>query len=96
METVSQIFSMLFGTPLIPAALIGLVWGVIGGALPGLSASVTMALILPFTYAIDPMSAIVLLASVYIGAEYGGSIPAISSARPARIPPRRRSSTASR
>jgi len=77
METLSQITSMLFGTPLIPAALIGLVWGVIGGALPGLSASVTMALILPFTYALDPMSAIVLLASVYIGAEYGGSIPAI-------------------
>lgn len=77
MTTLSQIMSMLFGTPLIPAALIGLVWGVIGGALPGLSASVTMALILPFTYAIDPMSAIVLLASVYIGAEYGGSIPAI-------------------
>lgn len=77
MGTLSQIASMLLGTPLIPAALIGLVWGVIGGALPGLSASVTMALILPFTYAIDPMSAIVLLASVYIGAEYGGSIPAI-------------------
>ncbi len=72
METLSQIGSMLFGTPLIPAALVGLVWGVIGGALPGLSASVTMALILPFTYALDPMSAIVLLASVYIGAEYGG------------------------
>ncbi len=77
METLSQIASMVFGTPLVPAALIGLVWGVIGGALPGLSASVTMALILPFTYTTDPMSAIVLLASVYIGAEYGGSIPAI-------------------
>ena len=44
METLSQVVSMLFGTPLIPAALIGLVWGVIGGAMPGLSASVTMAL----------------------------------------------------
>jgi putative tricarboxylic transport membrane protein len=77
MDSASQIFMMLFATPLIPAALVGLVWGVIGGALPGLSASVTMALILPFTYALDPMSAIVLLASVYIGAEYGGSIPAI-------------------
>jgi putative tricarboxylic transport membrane protein len=36
-----------------------------------------MALILPLTYTLDPMSAIVLLASTYIGAEYGGSIPAI-------------------
>ena len=77
MESLSIIFAMLFGTMLIPASLIGLVWGVIGGAMPGLSASVTMALVLPFTYGMDPMSAIVMLASVYIGAEYGGSIPAI-------------------
>ncbi len=77
MESLSLIVAMLFGTMLIPASLIGLVWGVIGGAMPGLSASVTMALVLPFTYGMDPMSAIVMLASVYIGAEYGGSIPAI-------------------
>ena len=77
MEDASRIVQMLFGTALVPAAALGLVWGVIGGALPGLSASVTMALILPLTYTLDPMSAIVLLASVYIGAEYGGSIPAI-------------------
>ena len=36
-----------------------------------------MALLLPFTVGMDPTSAIVLLASVYVGAEYGGSIPAI-------------------
>src|SRR3546814_4294560 len=36
-----------------------------------------MALLLPFTYALEPMTAIVLLASTYVGAEYGGSIPAI-------------------
>ncbi len=36
-----------------------------------------MALVLPFTYAMDPAQAIALLACVYIGAEYGGSIPAI-------------------
>ncbi len=77
MESLGALFQMLFGTALVPAAFIGLIWGVIGGALPGLSASVTMALILPLTYTLDPMPAIVLLASVYIGAEYGGSIPAI-------------------
>jgi putative tricarboxylic transport membrane protein len=54
-----------------------LVWGIIGGALPGISASITMALLLPFTYGMDPMIAIVLLSATYIGAEYGGSIPAI-------------------
>ena len=36
-----------------------------------------MALLLPFTYTLPPVVAIVMLASCYIGAEYGGSIPAI-------------------
>ena len=36
-----------------------------------------MALLLPFTYTMNPIPAIVLLASTYVGAEYGGSIPAI-------------------
>ncbi|MCC7045654.1 MAG: tripartite tricarboxylate transporter permease [Alphaproteobacteria bacterium] len=61
----------------IPAAFAGTAWGIFGGALPGLSPSVAMALLLPFTYGLDPAAAIVLLASVYVGAEYGGSIPAI-------------------
>jgi putative tricarboxylic transport membrane protein len=73
----SRALELTMTTPLVPAALAGLVWGIIGGALPGISASITMALILPFTFGMDPMVAIVLLASTYIGAEYGGSIPAI-------------------
>jgi putative tricarboxylic transport membrane protein len=68
---------LLTATPLVPVALIGLTWGILGGALPGISASITMALVLPFTYTMDPAMAIALLACVYIGAEYGGSIPAI-------------------
>ncbi len=55
----------------------GCLWGILGGALPGISPSIAMALLLPFTYGMDPIPAIVLLASVYVGAEYGGSIPAI-------------------
>ena len=77
MEDLSRALALLVTTPLVPVAIAGLVWGIIGGALPGISASITMALVLPLTYTLDPMSAIVLLASVYIGAEYGGSIPAI-------------------
>ncbi len=61
----------------IPAAFAGVVWGIFGGALPGISPSIAMALLLPFTYGMDPTAAIVLLAAVYVGAEYGGSIPAI-------------------
>ncbi|MFN6999679.1 tripartite tricarboxylate transporter permease [Elioraea tepidiphila] len=55
----------------------GVLWGILGGALPGISPSIAMALLLPFTYGMEPIPAIVLLASVYVGAEYGGSIPAI-------------------
>src|SRR6267378_3190551 len=68
---------MLVTTPVVPAAIGGLIWGILGGATPGISASITMALLLPFTYTLEPMPAIVMLATCYIGAEYGGSIPAI-------------------
>jgi putative tricarboxylic transport membrane protein len=67
----------LIGTWSIPAAFFGVAWGIVGGALPGISPSIAMALLLPFTYSLDPVTAVVMLASVYVGAEYGGSIPAI-------------------
>jgi putative tricarboxylic transport membrane protein len=67
----------LISPTLLLAAFAGVLWGIIGGALPGISASITMALLLPFTYGMDPVTGIVLLASTYVGAEYGGSIPAI-------------------
>ena len=67
----------LFTTPIVPAAFGGVAWGILGGALPGISPSITMALLLPFTYSMGPTTAVVLLASTYVGAEYGGSIPAI-------------------
>jgi putative tricarboxylic transport membrane protein len=62
---------------IIPSAFAGVAWGILGGALPGISPSITMALLLPLTYTLDPAVAIVMLASTYVGAEYGGSIPAI-------------------
>ena len=65
------------GLSTIFASLVGVIWGIFGGALPGISPSIAMALLLPFTYGMEPVTAIVLLASVYVGAEYGGSIPAI-------------------
>jgi putative tricarboxylic transport membrane protein len=77
MTTFWDIFHLLTGTPLVLIALGGLTWGILGGSLPGISASITMSLVLPFTYTMDPAMAIALLACVYIGAEYGGSIPAI-------------------
>jgi putative tricarboxylic transport membrane protein len=73
----AQLVTTLFTTPLVPAAVGGVAWGIIGGALPGISPSITMALLLPLTYGLDASTAVVMLASTYVGAEYGGSIPAI-------------------
>lgn len=70
-------WQVLTTTPAIFAAIAGVAWGIIGGALPGISPSIAIALLLPFTYGMDPIPAIVLLAATYVGAEYGGSIPAI-------------------
>ena len=77
MDIVQEIFTLLTSTPLVVAALAGVAWGIVGGALPGVSPSIAMALLLPFTYGMTPPIAIVLLGAVYVGAEYGGSIPAI-------------------
>lgn len=77
MDVIVQSLSALSDPAIWIAAIIGVTWGILGGALPGISPSITMALLLPFTYSMDPASAIVLLAATYVGAEYGGSVPAI-------------------
>jgi len=55
----------------------GVAWGIVGGAIPGISGAVAMALALPFTFALDAPTALVMLAGVWAGANYGGSVPAI-------------------
>lgn len=82
MEPLQIIWDVLSGTPALFAAAFGVAWGIIGGALPGISPSISMALILPFTYGMQPVVAVILLGSVYCGAEYGGSIPAILISTP--------------
>ncbi len=78
MDGLQYAWQALSGSWTVTAAAVGgVVWGIIGGALPGISPSIAMALLLPFTYGLDPIAAIVLLGAVYVGAEYGGSIPAI-------------------
>jgi len=57
---------------------IGVGVGILVGAMPGLSASIGVALLVPFTYGMDPAPSLLLLVSLYCGGEYGGSITAIS------------------
>jgi len=82
MEGLRIAFEVVTTTPAVFAAAFGVAWGIVGGALPGISPSISMALILPLTYGMNPVVAIILLASVYVGAEYGGSIPAILISTP--------------
>lgn len=55
----------------------GMVFGVIIGALPGLTGTMAVTLLLPFTFYMEPVPALLLLIAVYKGAMYGGSISAI-------------------
>ena len=59
------------------AVLLGTVGGIVIGALPGLSATMGIALLIPLTYGMGPIAAIAMLATVYTSAVYGGSISAI-------------------
>ncbi len=77
MNTLLETLPYLLDFSIVVSALIGVTWGILGGAMPGISPSITMALLLPFTYAMAPTDAIVMLAATYVGAEYGGSVPAI-------------------
>lgn len=56
---------------------LGLFIGVIFGALPGLTATMGVALFLPVTFGLDPVSGLLLLLGIYCGGTYGGSITAI-------------------
>ena len=55
----------------------GLFIGVLFGALPGFSATMAVAIFVPFTYVLEPGPALLLLSALYCGGVYGGSIPAV-------------------
>ncbi len=56
---------------------IGVTLGTFIGVLPGIGSMAAIAMILPLTFYLDPTSALVMIAGVYYGAEYGGSIASI-------------------
>ncbi|MCG0278743.1 MAG: tripartite tricarboxylate transporter permease [Thermanaeromonas sp.] len=73
-------FLSAFLRALTPGVLIWIVVGVIAGvavgSIPGLTATMTVAVLIPFTFGMDPLSGISMLLGIYIGALYGGSISA--------------------
>src|SRR5205085_8171277 len=57
--------------------LVGVILGILVGVLPGLGAPNGVSLLLPLTFAMQPVSAIILLSSMYWGALFGGSVTSI-------------------
>jgi putative tricarboxylic transport membrane protein len=55
----------------------GCILGTLIGVLPGIGPVATIAMLLPATYALPPVSALIMLAGIYYGAQYGGSTTAI-------------------
>jgi len=58
--------------------LVGALVGMVVGVLPGLGPSAGIALLLPLTFSMKPVSAVVMLAAIYYGSMYGGTITAIA------------------
>src|SRR6266699_5249653 len=57
--------------------LIGVTVGTLIGVLPGIGPLGTIAILMPITYSVSPVSALIMLAGIYYGAQYGGSTTAI-------------------
>jgi putative tricarboxylic transport membrane protein len=66
------------GTPTnLALCFIGALVGTLIGVLPGLGPIATIAILLPITFSLDPLGALIMLAGIYYGAQYGGSTTAI-------------------
>ena len=70
-----------FGVVLVPTnllyCLLGVVIGMLVGILPGLGPAATIAILLPLTYGVEPVTAIIMLAGIFYGAQYGGTITSV-------------------
>ena len=80
METLQQLM-MGFHLAVTPINLLlcflGAVAGTIIGALPGIGPSAGLAILLPLTFGMNPTSAMIMMAGLYCGAMYGGTITSV-------------------
>ena len=70
-------FGVAFTLQNLMYAFIGCFLGTVIGVLPGIGPLATIAMLLPATYALPPVAALIMLAGIYYGAQYGGSTTAI-------------------
>jgi putative tricarboxylic transport membrane protein len=57
--------------------LLGALVGTLVGVLPGIGTVATIAMLLPITFGLPPVGALIMLAGIYYGAQYGGSTTSI-------------------
>ena len=70
-------FGVAFTAQNLMYAFVGCLLGTLIGVLPGIGPVATIAMLLPATYALPPVAALIMLAGIYYGAQYGGSTTAI-------------------
>lgn len=70
-------FAVAFTATNLFACFIGALLGTLIGVLPGIGPVATIAMLLPITFGMDPTTALIMLAGIYYGAQYGGSTTAI-------------------
>ncbi len=78
LENFAQGLELISTWQSLTVALIGLFFGIVIGALPGLTATMAVAVLAPFTFFMESVIGIPFLLGIYKGAIYGGSIPAIT------------------
>ncbi len=84
-SNLGQGFSVAFSLQNIWLCFVGTFLGTLVGALPGVGPIATIAILLPITFQLDPTGALIMLAGIYYGAQYGGSLTAILLNLPGEI-----------
>ena len=76
-QNIANAFVTLLDPNILLCMLIGVICGLVLGALPGLTGSMAICLLLPITYGMDPIASLVMLTAIFTSSIYGGSITAI-------------------
>src|SRR5437867_7231625 len=76
-HTLALGFGVAFSPINLGLCLIGALVGTLIGVLPGIGPLATIAMLLPITFGLPPVGALIMLAGIYYGAQYGGSTTSI-------------------
>ncbi|MBI2828613.1 MAG: tripartite tricarboxylate transporter permease, partial [Acidobacteria bacterium] len=77
LHALGQGFANALTLPHLAWALAGVTLGTVVGVLPGIGPALTVAILLPVTFSLDPTSAFIMFGGIYYGAMYGGSTTSI-------------------